>query len=152
MLVPQPELPPARKPLVEAKRAQIENHRELKEREYTSVHEENRHLRDEVRDLERIVKLLKEEQRRLTNDLKEKSKDNDWSQTLLVEEKKKVERYESTQHTLREQLNEAKANVVELQTVLRQRDETIDSMKSDIVAARSSLQQIQEELSEHLRS
>jgi chromosome segregation ATPase len=146
MLVPQPELPPARKPLVEAKRAQIENHRELKEREYTSVHEENRHLRDEVRDLERIVKLLKEEQRRLTNDLKEKSKDNDWSQTLLAEEKKRVERYESTQHTLRAQLDEAKANLVELQTVLRQRDETIDSMKSDVVAARSSLQQIQEEL------
>lgn len=145
-MVPLEESPPkAHKPFVEARRAQVDHHRELRQREYTSVHEENRHLRDEVKDLDKVVKLLKEENKRLLKQLKDKAKDHEWLETLLSDESAKLKALEKSKEQLRKECDDAKSSAAEVKATLITKEQTIDSLKDEIVVARKAQQTAQEQ-------
>lgn len=67
-----------RKAMLPSQRAMVELHSALKDREFKSTSEENRYLRDTVRDLEGIVKNMRSEIQRLGLDAQDKANELDW--------------------------------------------------------------------------
>lgn len=129
MLVPTnfgPPKQPLRKPLVEDRRALVERHRDLQERDFVTRSEENFHLRETVKDLEKIIKLLKEEKERLLSKLAERLKDIDWAKELC--EREAAQKHEK-------QLHEFNNALGELRLTISEREKTIEGLKSDCVEA-----------------
>eukprot|EP00760_Papus_ankaliazontas_P014820 PhM_4_TR16155/c1_g1_i16/m.77093 len=70
------------KPNVELVSAQLEQYAALRDRHFSSKSEENRYLRDTVKDLEAIIQQMKAEAVRLERDAQEKGNELDWLKQL----------------------------------------------------------------------
>ena len=105
------------KPVLQARRDQFDHYKNLKDRDFQSLHEELTHLRQTNRDQERIIAILKEEKQRLLSELLQKGKD-------LQHLKDQLKRPAS---------NEEKTLLDELKRNLAERETSIDELKQEII-------------------
>lgn len=105
------------KPILQARRDQYDHYKNLKDRDFQSLHEELTHLRQTNRDQERIIAILKEEKQRLLAELLQKGKD---LQHLKDQLKRPVS-------------NEEKTLLDELKRNLAERETSIDELKQEII-------------------
>ena len=75
--------PTRHKPILQARRNQFADYRQLRDRDFQSVHEELTHLRSSARDLEKIIALLKAEKNRLSAELLNRGKELEHLQNLV---------------------------------------------------------------------
>lgn len=123
-------VPVKHKPILQARRNQYEDYRNLKDRDFQSLHEEVSHLRQCTRDQERIIGILKEEKNRLLAELLQKGKDLQHVKDLMKR---------PTQST------EERNLVDDLRRTLADRECSIDELKSEIVRLNNVHQRVLEE-------
>ncbi len=122
-----------------------ENHKELLQREYRTVHEENQTQRNTIRDQRRIIDQQKAEIQRLNAELKARGEELAWNKQMVAKLQQRV--FDPMPET-QTYVDNGKVN--ELEADIAARSQTVDGLKAELLQARAETQRTQE-ASEKLR-